>query len=123
MTQAPRSSDEALARIDHDIAAAQERARRATEFREALDRTRGIGQLHGVTVTLDSAGGLRDLTLPRDFDERTAGALREDILGAVRAAQADVSERVRSEAARSFGADSDVARRMDSELRQRFGDV
>lgn len=123
MTQPPRSSDEALARIDHDVAAAQERARRATEFRVALEQTRGTGQLHGVTVVLDSAGGLRDLTLPRDLDERTAGALREDILGAVRVAQADVSARVRHEAALRFGGDSDVARRMDAELRQRFGDV
>ena len=123
MTDRPQSADDALRRLDTDIAAAQERARRATEFREALDRTRGIGQLNGVTVTLDSAGGLRDLALPRDFDERTAATLREEILGAARAAQADVSARVRREAARSFGADSDVARRMDEELRQRFGDA
>ncbi|MGZ4445476.1 MAG: hypothetical protein ACXVWZ_07645 [Nocardioides sp.] len=123
MNEPAPSADAALRRVATDVAAAQERARRATEFRQALDATRGVGQHRGVTVTLDSAGGLQDLALPRDFDERTATGLRDDILAAVRAAQVDVSARVRREAERSFGADSDVTRRMDAELRQRFGDV
>ena len=123
MTHAPGSADEALARIDSDIAGAQERARRATEFRQTLDEVRGRATVRGVTATLDSAGGLRDLALPSTFDERSATELRDDILAAVRAAQQDVADAVRREAARAFGSGSPVSQRLETELEQRFGSV
>lgn len=121
MTDAPRSAAESLARIETDIAGAQERARVATAFRITLDEVRGRATSHGVAVTVDSAGGLRDVTIPDDFDRRSATQLRDDILEAVRAAQQDVAQTVRREAARSFGADSPVSRHLESELEQRFG--
>src|SRR6476469_4851337 len=98
MTHAPGSADEALARIDSDIEAAQERARRATAFRRTLDEGRGRDTVRGVTVTLDSAGGLRDLALPSSLDERSATELREDIMAAARAAQQGFAGAVRREA-------------------------
>ena len=120
--RAPRSADEALRRIDDDIAAAQARARQATYFRQTLDDLRGAATVHGVTVTLDSAGGLRDVAFPQRVD-RTGEELRADVLAALQEARRQVADAVRREAAVAFGDSSDVTRRMDQELRQRFGDV
>lgn len=122
MTQPPHDADEALRRIDDDVQAAQERAARATAFRQTLDTLRGNATVHGVSVSIDSAGGLRDVGFPTHVD-RSGDELRDDLLSAVRQAQQQVADTVRSEAGRAFGRDSDVGRRLDDELRQRFGDV
>lgn len=116
----PRSADEALARVDADISSAADRARAATAFRQSLEALRGHGRARGVTVTVDSAGGLHDLELPRSFDERTAAELRDDILAAVRVAQQDVVDAIRSRTRTTFGAGSAVAERVDAELAARF---
>jgi phage head maturation protease len=96
------------------------RAQRAQEFRQSLDVLRGRGVSGDIRVAVDATGLVLSLDLPDDLSAWRGRELSEDILGAVRAAQADVSVQVRTETEDAFGADSTVARRMRDELASRF---
>lgn len=116
------SPDDALARIDRDIAAAQERAERARAFRQEVDRLRGTATVDGVTATVDITGVLSDLRLPRQLAYRDPDSLAASVLAAIRAAHAEVAATAREAAEREFGADSATATAFANELSTRFAD-
>lgn len=117
MTQSPFEA--AHNRIDRQVAEAQERAAAATEYRQTVERLRGTASSQGVTVSVDASGALVSLDLPHDLTYKTGPKLANTILQTVRAAYADVSSKVREQAAASFGEGSPAAQRMDEEIAKR----
>jgi len=115
-----RTPEDALERLDRDIAAAQERAERARTFRESVDRLRASATVDGVTATVDVTGVLTDLSLPGQLSYRDPGRLSRTVLEAVRAAHAQVAEAAKDAAAREFGAGSATALAFGAELDRRF---
>ncbi len=114
--------DEALARIQRDISAAQDRAARAQEVRVQIDAVRGVGRSPRgeVRVEVDASGMLRDLVLADAAMDLRATDLARLITDAARAAQRDAGTRSVALAQDAFGEDSPLVNHLRTEVEQRY---
>lgn len=112
----------ALARIQNDIAAAQERAVRAQEVKARIDTVRGVGRSPRgeVLVEVDASGMLRDVT----FTDAAMVLRPDDLAGfvkdAARAAQRDAGSRAVALTQDVFGEGSALTERLRAEVEQRY---
>ena len=115
------SAEEALASVDQAVAAAQDRAERAHDYRRRLDRLRVTGRSRdGVArVTLSHTGALSDLHLERTAEHLGAERVRAVVLEANRAAQGHLVAAVTEVTAEAFGRDSATAR----EIARQYADL
>ena len=106
------SAEEALASVDRAVAAAQDRAEHALDYRRRLERLRVTGRSRdGVArVTLSHTGALCDLQLVRGHEHLGAEQVRAVVLEANRDAQAAVTAAVTEVTAEAFGRDSGTTR-------------
>lgn len=114
--------DAALAKIQRDIATAQERAVRAEQVKAEVDAVRGRGRSPRgeVVVEVDASGQLRDVDLTD-----AAMALRPDelsrlIVEAARAAQREAGGRAVTIMGEAFGEDSPLTAHLRTEVEQRY---
>lgn len=114
--------DAALARVQHDIAAAQERATKAVEVQGAIAAVRGTGRSPRgeVTVDVDASGMLRDLRLTEEALRRRPDELAALILDAARTAQRDAGARALAVAEDAWGADDVAVAHLRTEVEQRY---
>lgn len=114
--------DEALARIQRDIMAAQDRAVRAQEVRTRIDAVRGVGRSPRgeVRVEVDASGMLRDLELTDAAMDLRPTDLARLITDAARAAQRDAGARSVALAQDAFGEDSPLVTHLRTEVEQRL---
>ncbi|MER7560558.1 YbaB/EbfC family nucleoid-associated protein [Nocardioides sp. NPDC126508] len=113
-------ADARIARIEADIAAAQERAAKAREFRSQVDSMVGTAEVDGVTASVDITGVVKDLRLPRQLEYRDPDRLAQSILAAIRVGHGKAAEQAKSVAETTFGAGSDTVRAFSEELDTRF---
>lgn len=114
--------DAALAKIQRDIRAAQDRAVRAEQVKAEIDAVRGRGRSPRgeVVVEVDASGQLRDVVLTE-----AAMALRHDelsqyLLEAARAAQREAGGRAVAVMGEAFGDDSPLTEHLRAEVEQRY---
>lgn len=114
--------DDALARIQRDIAGAQERAARAQEVRTRIDAVRGVGRSPRgeVTVEVDASGTLRDVRLTDAAMDLRAADLERLITDAARAAQRDAGSRAVALAEDAFGEGSPLVSHLRTEVEGRY---
>lgn len=114
--------DAALARVQADVAAAQERAARAVEVQAQIAAVRGTGRsARGeVTVDVDASGMLRDLHLTDDALRRRPDELATLILDAARTAQRDAGARAVAVAADAWGEADPAVEHLRAEVQQRY---
>jgi DNA-binding protein YbaB len=114
--------DEALARIQRDIAAAQERAARAQEVKTRIDAVRGVGHSpdRDVEVEVDASGMLRDVTLTSAAMDLHPDDLSRLIVDAAREAQRDAGNRTVALAQDAFGESSPMVAHLRTEVEQRY---
>lgn len=115
--------DAALARVQADIRAAQERAERAADFQESVGRVRGRARSPRgeVTVEVDTNGQLVDLRLADHATDIIARDLSRLILDTVRSAGEDAARQTLDVTAETFGEHSPVTDAMRAELAPRLG--
>lgn len=113
----------ALARIEGDVAAAQERMRRAEAAQIAIAEVRGTGRSRrgDVTVEVDAAGVLTDLHLTEPAVQQSAASLTAAVLLAVRDAQVQAGSRAVAIAEEAWGTDHPVVDRLREEIASRHG--
>lgn len=114
--------DAAIDRVQADIRAAQERASRAAEVKQTLDRLRGRARsARGeVTAEVDPAGQLVDLQLSDDATGIVARDLAAMIMETVRAAGRDAGRQAIAVASDAFGETSPVTEQLRGELAHRL---
>lgn len=110
------------ARIDADIAGAQQRLVEARAFRTEMDQLRGHASSRdrAVTVSVDANGLVLGLDLKDPLP--SARELQESVLATIRAAQRDVAGRASAAARDHFGATSPLAAQLDAEYETRFAE-
>lgn len=115
------SPDAAMARIDEQIAEAQERAQRATQVRIEMDALRGqaISSRGEVRATVDVSGRLVDLVLTEDAVALRPADLSRMILETTAAAAVKASRLAVDLTADAFGETSAVTERLRAELVER----
>jgi DNA-binding protein YbaB len=114
--------DAAIERVQADIRAAQERAVKATEVKETLDRLRGRARSPRgeVTAEVDPSGQLVDLQLAENATEIVARDLSALILDTVRSAAQDAARQAVAVTADAFGDTSPVTTQLRDELATRL---
>jgi hypothetical protein len=114
--------DEALVRIQRDIASAKERAERAQEVRARIDTVRGVGRSPRgeLLVEVDASGMLRDVTLTEAAMALQADDLSQLIKDAAQTAQRDAGSRTVALAQDAFGEESAMVAHLRSEVEQRY---
>lgn len=114
--------DAAIERVQADIRAAQERAVKATEVKETLDRLRGRARSPRgeVTAEVDPSGQLVGLQLADDATEIVARDLSALILDTVRSAAQDAARQAVAVTADAFGDTSPVTTQLRDELATRL---
>jgi DNA-binding protein YbaB len=114
--------DAAIERVQADIRAAQERAVKATEVKETLDRLRGRARSPRgeVTAEVDPSGQLVDLQLADNATEIVARDLSALILDTVRSAAQDAARQAVTVTADAFGDTSPVTTQLRDELATRL---
>lgn len=107
------SFDEAIARVEDEVAGAQELAGRAQEFLDSLADVRGVGvdRDERVRVEVDASGTVVAVEIEEDPE------LAEAVLEALTAARAAAGRGLAGAAGRAYGEDSEVA----SQLAQEYG--
>ena len=115
-------ADEALARVQRDVAAAQERAARAQEVKTRIDAVRGVGRSPRgeVTVEVDASGMLRDVRLTDAAMDLRPADLEKLITDAARAAQRDAGSRAVAVAQDAFGEESPMVTHLRAEVESRY---
>lgn len=105
--------DEAIARVEGEVAGAQELAERAQGFLDSLADVRGVGvdRDERVRVEVDASGNVVSLEI--EEDPELGGAVVE----ALEAARAAAGRSLAGAAGRAYGEDSEVA----SQLAQEYG--
>jgi len=113
------SPDEAMARVNAQVAEAQQRAERATAVRIEMDALRGKAKSPKgeVEVEVDTSGRLVGLELTSDALELGERALSKLIIETSRAAGA--GELAVELAADAFGAESSITARFRDEITER----
>lgn len=122
MTAFYDSPEAALARVDGDIAAARERAARASEVRASIDRVRGRARsAHDeLSVEVDVTGRLRDLRLEEAAMRLSAADLAALVLRTVADAGADAGRRAVAIADDAYGAGSSFGALLRAEVEGRW---
>lgn len=107
-----------MARVNLQIAEAQERAAKAGQLRAEMDALRGkASSPRGeVVASADVSGRLVDLELTAAALDRSPAALAELILATSKAAAAKAGELAVAQAAEAFGADSPVTEHLRAEI-------
>lgn len=110
--------DVLIARVQQQVAQAQERAQAAQQMRAEVEALRGTAASprREVSVTVDASGRLIDVDLADaalDLRARDLGRLIVETAGA---AQRDAGEQAMAVASRAFGDDSPVVDRLRAEL-------
>lgn len=111
-------TDDLIARVEQQMAAAQEQARRARGFHDEVAAVRGVADSRRghARVTVDAAGRLIDVTLSPRSGGLTARELGRVIVEASHAAHRSAGARVLELAGEAFGADSPVVDQLRAEL-------
>lgn len=104
-----------------DLARLMEQAQAAFRWRAEADRLTGEGEVDGVAVTVLGSGAVSGLEVTDAACADGGEALSLRIIAAVRAAQDDLSAKIRRSATLTFGEDSDQARTVSEGSEQRFG--
>lgn len=114
--------DAAIERVQADIRAAQERAVKAAEVKEALDRLRGRARSPRgeVTAEADPSGQLVDLQLADGATDLAPRDLAALIVETVRAAGRDAGRQALAVTADAFGEESAVTEHLRGELAGRL---
>lgn len=121
-------AEAAIARVNEQIAEAQQRAAQAERVREDIDglRERATSPRRELTVTVDATGRFTDLKLTRDAMQLHPDALARLIVETAARAQRAAGERAIEIAAEAFGADSPAVEHLRGEVAartpDRFGD-
>lgn len=107
------SFDEAIARVEGEVAGAQELAGRAQVFLDSLEEVRGVGvdRDERVRAEVDASGAVVAVDIEEDPE------LAEAVLEALTAARAAAGRGLAGAAGRAYGQDSQVA----SQLAQEYG--
>ena len=113
--------DAVTARLEAQVAQAQQRAARAQTMRSEIDAVRGKGRSPRgeVVATADASGALTDLTLTDDALELSAPALAQVIVATAGQARRDAGDQAVRITAEAFGEDSSAVTMMRDELAQR----
>ena len=103
--------DEAIARVEDEVAGAQELAGRAQAFLDSLEDVRGVGvdRDERVRVEVDASGTVVAVEIEEDPE------LAEAVLEALTAARADAGRGLAGAAGRAYGAGSEVAAQLAEE--------
>lgn len=114
--------DAALARVQQDIAQAQERAARAVEVKASIDRVRGRARSPRgeVTVEVDATGQLTDLVLDDEALTLRPADLATLIRETVKAAGRDAGRRAVAVTDDAYGEDSSISAHLRDELEARW---
>jgi DNA-binding protein YbaB len=110
-----------MARVNEQIAEAQERAAKAGQLRADMDALRGTASSPRgeVVASADVSGRLVDLELTTAALDRSPAALAELILATAKAAAAKAGELAVAQAAAAFGEDSPVTEHLRAEIGDR----
>jgi DNA-binding protein YbaB len=113
-----RDADAAIARVEQQIAAAQEQAERGRRFQEDVAAVRGsaTSPRREVRVTVDASGRLLDVQLADAAAELALTDLSRLIVEAARAAQRDAGEQAVRVAADLFGEEAGATARLRAEI-------
>jgi len=116
------SADQMIARVNAQVAEAEERAAKAREMRIEIEQVRGRAFSSGNTVeaVVDSTGRLTGLSLSEAALDQSPGALAALIVKTTQAAHRRAGEKVIEKAAEAFGEDSDVVERVRGELAEKI---
>jgi len=117
--------DEALARVQSEIAAAHARAAVATAVRADLDRVRGVASSTGgeVRVEVDPSGRLTDLQIQDAAMDRTGRDLARIVVDLVQRAGQDAGRQAVALAAAAFGEGDPVTAHLADEVAGRWGEA
>lgn len=115
--------DAALAKVQQDVRAAQERAVRAEQVRAEIDAVRGRGRSPRgeVVVEVDASGRLHDVVLTDAAMALRADELSRHIVEAARSAQREAGGRAVAVMSEAFGDDSPLTEHLRAEVEQRYG--
>ena len=110
--------DEVIARVEGEVAGAQELAERAQGFLDSLADVRGVGvdRDERVRVEVDASGAVVAVEIEEDPE------LGEAVVEALTAARADAGRGLAGAAGRAYGEDSEVASRLAQEYGLDDGD-
>ncbi|MFC5925124.1 YbaB/EbfC family nucleoid-associated protein [Micromonospora vulcania] len=110
-------------RVDEWEATIAARSARTTALTRELAGLTGTARTAdgSVEVTVDAGGRLIDLRLDERVRARSAGRTAEDVLATVRAAYADLVQRVSAAAVATLGADDPTARALIDSYAGRLG--
>lgn len=114
------TTDDALARIDAQVRAAEAEMLRAQEFHTTLTAIRGCGASSGVRAEVDAQGVLLGVDFAVSGHSPRGEELAREVMAAVRAAQADALRQVETHAQRVWGSDP-LGPRIVAEVAQRLG--
>lgn len=110
--------DDVIARVEQQIAAAQQQAERARAFQDEAAAARGSAPSPRgeVRVSVEASGRLTEVALSARAYELAPQQLGRLIVETARAAQRVAGDRVLQLAAEAFGTDSGVVERLRGEL-------
>ncbi|WP_417563877.1 YbaB/EbfC family nucleoid-associated protein [Microbacterium sp.] len=110
--------DVLIARVQEQVAQAQQRAQAAQQMRAEVEALRGTATSarREVSVTVDASGRLIDVDLADAALDLRARDLGRLIVATAGAAQRDAGEQAVAVASRAFGDDSPVVDRLRAEL-------
>ena len=110
--------DEVIARVEGEVAGAQELAERAQGFLDSLADVRGVGvdRDERVRVEVDASGAVLAVEIEEDPE------LGEAVVEALTAARADAGRGLAGAAGRAYGEDSEMASRLAEEYGLDDGD-
>lgn len=110
--------DEVIARVEGEVAGAQELAERAQGFLDSLADVRGVGvdRDERVRVEVDASGAVVAVEIEEDPE------LGEAVVEALTAARADAGRGLAGAAGRAYGEDSEMASRLAEEYGLDDGD-
>jgi DNA-binding protein YbaB len=115
--------DVLIARVQEQVAQAQERAQAAQQMRAEVEAVRGTATSprRELTVTVDASGRLVNVDVSDAALDLRAKDLGRLIVETAAAAQRDAGAQAMAVASRAFGADSPVVSRLRAELDARTG--
>jgi DNA-binding protein YbaB len=115
---ADADADLAVARIEEQIAEAQERARRASEVRQQIDAVRGsaTSPRRELTVTVDASGRLVAVDVTEDALRLSPRDLGRLVVETANAAQRQAGAKAVEVASDAFGAESGIVAHLRDEV-------
>ncbi|WEG09296.1 YbaB/EbfC family nucleoid-associated protein [Microbacterium horticulturae] len=115
--------DVLIARVQDQVAAAQQRAQAAQQMRAQVEAVRGTAysQRRELSVTVDASGRLVDVELSDAALDLRARDLSRLIVTTAQAASRDAGQQAMDLAVTAFGEDSPVVARLRDEVQARTG--